>query len=150
VGNVAHAILLASDKLSDQAVSDQVAGQTFFITNNDPRLFWDFQRRLWAGFDAIFPDRAKSAPKKIVVIPRVLAMLMAYLSQFVAWFRGDKDNLFTPYTVTFATATMYFTSAKARRMLGYEPQVSVDEGIERTMAVSLSFSFNLRCSTYCV
>ncbi|KAJ7671487.1 3-beta hydroxysteroid dehydrogenase/isomerase family-domain-containing protein [Mycena polygramma] len=132
-GNIAHAILLASDKLSDPVVSEQVAGQTFFITNNDPRLFWDFTRSVWAGFDRIFPDRPKHAPKKPVVIPRALAMLMAYISQFVAWLRGDKDQFFTPYTVTFATATMYFNSAKARRVLGYEPQVGVDEGIERTL-----------------
>ncbi|KAJ6553599.1 3-beta hydroxysteroid dehydrogenase/isomerase family-domain-containing protein [Mycena vulgaris] len=133
VGNVAHAILLASDKLSDPAAVDQVAGQTFFITNNDPRLFWDFMRSLWAGFDAIFPDRALKKQKS-VVIPRTLALGLAYVMQFVAWLRGDRNQLLTPYTVTFATATMYFSSAKAARVLGYAPQVGVDEGIERTMA----------------
>jgi len=136
VGNVAHSIILAADKLSDPdpAVSAQVVGNTFFITNDDPRPFWDFMRALWAGFDAVLPDRKPAAPKKKpVVIPRPLAMLMAYISQFVAWLRGDKDQPLTPYTVTFATATMYFSSAKARRVLGYEPQVGVEEGIERTM-----------------
>ncbi|KAJ7690078.1 hypothetical protein B0H17DRAFT_1134564 [Mycena rosella] len=118
VGNVAHAILLASDKLSDPAAVDQVAGQIFFITNNDPRPFWDFMRSLWAGFDAIFPDRA-TKKRSPVVIPRSLALVLAYP--------------LTPYTVTFATATMYFSSAKAARVLGYAPQVSVDEDIERTM-----------------
>ncbi|KAJ6577521.1 hypothetical protein B0H19DRAFT_1062127 [Mycena capillaripes] len=134
VRNVAPAILLAPDKLSDPAVADQVAGQTFFIMNNDPRLFWDFMRSLWAGFDAMFPDRPKPAPKKLVVIPHVLALLLAYVIQFFAWVRGDRNQIFTPYTVIFSTAKMYFSSAKARRVLGYEPQVGVEEEIKRTMA----------------
>ncbi|KAJ7760667.1 3-beta hydroxysteroid dehydrogenase/isomerase family-domain-containing protein [Mycena maculata] len=129
VGNVAHAILLTADKLDDPAV----AGQTFFITNDDPRPFWDFMRSLWAGFDATFPDRPRPAAKKPLVIPRALALLVAYVMSFVAWLRGDKAQPFTPYAVTFATATLYFNSAKAKRALGYEPQVGVDEGIRRTM-----------------
>ncbi|KAF7330213.1 NAD(P)-binding protein [Mycena venus] len=148
VGNVAHAILLASDKLSDPAVSDQVAGQAFFITNNDPWPFWDFMRRLWVGFDAMFPDRPKPTPKKLMVIPRTLAMLMAYVFKFLAWLRGAKDPLLTPYTVTFATTSMYFSSAKARRLLGYEPQVSVEEGIERTLTVGLFFVLDVECVAY--
>ncbi|KAJ7131703.1 3-beta hydroxysteroid dehydrogenase/isomerase family-domain-containing protein [Mycena crocata] len=135
VGNIAHAILLASDKLSDPTSAASVAGQAFYITNNDPRRFWDFMRSLWAGFDAAFPDRIQTAPKKkTVVIPRGLAMLMAYAMQFLAWIRGNKDNTFTPYTVTFATASFSFSSAKAQRVLGYAPLVSVDEGISRTIA----------------
>jgi sterol-4alpha-carboxylate 3-dehydrogenase (decarboxylating) len=140
VGNVAHAILLALDKLSDPSDADQVAGQTFFITNNDPRFFWDFMRSLWAGFDTIFPDRAREQ-RSPVVIPRVFALVLAYVMQLVAWLKGDKSQLLTPYTVSFATATMYFNSAKAARVLGYEPQVSVDEGIKRTMAVGLALVF---------
>ncbi|KAJ7510525.1 3-beta hydroxysteroid dehydrogenase/isomerase family-domain-containing protein [Mycena galericulata] len=129
VGNVAHAILLAADKLGDPAV----AGETFFITNNDPRLFWDFMRSLWAGFDAVYPNRPKAVAKKTLVIPRPLALILAYVLQFFAWIRGDKDQPLTPYRVTFATATLYFSSEKARRVLGYEPQVGVDDGIRRTM-----------------
>ncbi|KAJ7116548.1 hypothetical protein C8R44DRAFT_854921 [Mycena epipterygia] len=135
VGNVAHAILLASNRLSNPAVSDQVSGQIFFITKNDPRPFWDFMRSLWTEFDAIFPDRRQNAPaKKTVVLPRAFAFLLAYVMQLMTWLKGDKGQTFTPYTVTFATATMYFSSEKATRALGYEPQVGVDEGIERTMA----------------
>ncbi|KAK7032725.1 NAD(P)-binding protein [Favolaschia claudopus] len=134
VENVAHAILLASAKLDDPEISEQVAGQVFFVTNQEPRPFWDFMRALWAGFDTIFPDRSKPAAKKPVVIPRWMAFVMAYISQFIAWIRGDKNAIFTPYAVSWATTTVYFNCAKARRVLGYEPQVSVEEGIRRTMA----------------
>ncbi|KAJ6614889.1 hypothetical protein B0H10DRAFT_117494 [Mycena sp. CBHHK59/15] len=30
---------------------------------------------------------------------------------------------------------MYFSSAKSRQVLGYEPEVGADEGIQKTMAV---------------
>ncbi|KAJ6488166.1 hypothetical protein C8R47DRAFT_1071913 [Mycena vitilis] len=117
--NIAHAMLLASDKLSDPVVSEQVSGQTFFITNNDR----DSSGILRVAFG---PDSTESFP----IAPSLLRRTQ---SQFVAWLRGGKDQLFTPYTVTFATAKMYFNSAKARRVLGYEPQVGVDEWIERTL-----------------
>ncbi|KAF8066699.1 3-beta hydroxysteroid dehydrogenase/isomerase family-domain-containing protein [Lyophyllum atratum] len=129
VSNITLAIALAADKLH---VSDEVAGQVFFISNNDPWPFWDFMRALWAGFDAIFPDHPKTQ-KRPVVIPRAFAMLLAYIMKFVGWLKGSKEQTLTPYTVTFATATMYFDSAKAKKVLGYEPEVGVREGIQKTM-----------------
>ncbi|KAJ6614884.1 3-beta hydroxysteroid dehydrogenase/isomerase family-domain-containing protein [Mycena sp. CBHHK59/15] len=132
VGNVALALVLAADKLYDPSVSDEVVGGVFFINNNDPRFFWDFMRSLWAGFDDIFPDHPKK--KKAVVIPRAFALLLAYLMNFVAWIKGTREQTLTPYTVKFATASMYFNGAKAKRVLGYEPEVGVDEGIQKTMA----------------
>ncbi|KAJ7634516.1 3-beta hydroxysteroid dehydrogenase/isomerase family-domain-containing protein [Roridomyces roridus] len=129
VSDIAHALILAADKLEDPAAD--VAGQTFFITGNEPILFWDFMRRMWAGFDAAFPHLAKPA-RKPAVIPRPLVFLLAYAMQFVAWITGREPSL-TPYKATFATATMYFSSEKAKRLLGYTPKVSVDEGIRRTI-----------------
>ncbi|GLB35206.1 putative C-3 sterol dehydrogenase [Lyophyllum shimeji] len=129
VSNITLAIVLAADKLH---ISDGIAGQVFFVSNNDPWPFWDFMRALWTGFDAIFPDHPKNE-KKPVVIPRAFAMLLAYIMQFVGWLKGSKEQTLTPYTVTFATATMYFNSAKAKRLLGYEPEVGVREGIQRTL-----------------
>jgi hypothetical protein len=137
VGNIAQAILLASDKLHDASNANKVAGQVFFITNNDPRPFWDFMRALWSGFDGIFPDRPKNQ-KRQVVIPRAFALLLAYVMKFVGWITNKKEQTLTPYTVTFATATMYFSSAKAKRVLGYEPEVGVDEGIRKTLEVNRS------------
>ncbi|KZT71644.1 NAD(P)-binding protein [Daedalea quercina L-15889] len=131
VGNIAYALVLAADKLPDAAV----AGEVFFITNNDPRLFWDFMRAMWAKFDEAFPEEAaKRSKKKPVVIPRPLAFALAYVLGWVAWLRGKEPPTMTPYAVTFVTGTMYFSSEKARRVLGYEPEVGVDEGLDRTVA----------------
>lgn len=135
VGNIALAILLASNKLHDPLSLNEVSGQVFFITNNDPRPFWDFMRALWDGFDRIFPDHPKNQ-KRCVVIPRVFALLLAYVLKFVGWVTNNKEQTLMPYTVTFTTATMYFNSAKAKRVLGYEPKVGVEEGIQKTLEVS--------------
>ncbi|KAH9839059.1 3-beta hydroxysteroid dehydrogenase/isomerase family-domain-containing protein [Rhodofomes roseus] len=130
VSNVAHALVLACDKLPDPAV----AGEVFFITNNDPRLFWDFMRALWGRLDEAFPEEeAKRTKRKPVVIPRLVAFVLAYVMGWVAWLRGADPPPLTPYAVTFATSTMYFTSEKAKRLLGYEPEVGVDEGLDLTV-----------------
>ena len=133
VSNVALALVLAADKLEEPGV----AGEVFFITNGEPWPFWDFMRALWAAMDEQFPYQRKPA-KKPVVIPRTVAMGLAYVVSFFAWVVGKKDNNFTPYTVGFATMSMYFDDSKARRLLGYKPEVSVKEGIEKTMKVRKS------------
>ncbi|THU89235.1 hypothetical protein K435DRAFT_729339 [Dendrothele bispora CBS 962.96] len=128
VGNVALALVLAADKLDN----DGVSGQAFFVGNNDPRPFWDFMRTIWDGFDDAFPNQARPK-KKPFVIPRAAALLLAHLMGFFAWILRRDPPVLTPYTVTFATASFTFSSAKAKKLLGYEPEVSVDEGIKRTI-----------------
>jgi sterol-4alpha-carboxylate 3-dehydrogenase (decarboxylating) len=137
VGNVALALVLAADKLSDPSCTDQVAGEVFIINNHDPRPFWSFMRSLWAGFDEIFPEHPKNE-KKPVVIPRMFALLLAYVMRFLGWLKGKPEHMLTPYTVKFATAAMYFNTEKATRILGYKPEVGVDDGIRKTMAVCIS------------
>ncbi|KAJ7846938.1 3-beta hydroxysteroid dehydrogenase/isomerase family-domain-containing protein [Mycena leptocephala] len=133
VGNVALALVLASDKLGDASLADQVGGEVFFINNNDPRHFWSFMRSVWAGFDEIFPEHPKNQ-KKPFVIPRTFALLLAYVMKFLGWIKGKPEQTLTPYTVKFTTAVMYFNTEKAKRLLGYEPEVGVDDGIKKTMA----------------
>ncbi|KAE9409553.1 hypothetical protein BT96DRAFT_984615 [Gymnopus androsaceus JB14] len=100
--------------------SIEVAGQSLFITNNDPRPFWDFMRALWSGFDRIFPDHPRIL-KRQVVIPRMFTFFLAYVMATVGWLKNQQEQTLMPYTVTFATATMYFSSEKAKKTLGYAP-----------------------------
>jgi sterol-4alpha-carboxylate 3-dehydrogenase (decarboxylating) len=148
VGNVALALVLASDKLGDASLADQVGGEVFFINNNDPRHFWSFMRSVWAGFDEIFPEHPKNQ-KKPFVIPRTFALLLAYVMKFLGWIKGKPEQTLTPYTVKFTTAVMYFNTEKAKRLLGYEPEVGVDDGIKKTMAVCIYLtSVGLKCSLF--
>ncbi|KAF5352062.1 hypothetical protein D9758_009398 [Tetrapyrgos nigripes] len=96
VANVALALVLAADKLEN----NEVAGQVFFIANNEPCLFWDFMRNLWDGFDQAFPNEAHPG-NKITVIPRFIALLLAHVTGLVAWLLRRDPPLLTPYTVKF-------------------------------------------------
>jgi sterol-4alpha-carboxylate 3-dehydrogenase (decarboxylating) len=135
VTNVALAVVLAADKLNDMTASKEVAGQAFFITNNEPWPFWDFMRTLWRQFDEAFPDQVQPK-KKQFVIPRFLALALAYIMKFMALVAGKKEPTFTPNNVTFATTTMYFSTEKAKKLLGYEPEISLLDGIHKTIEVS--------------
>jgi sterol-4alpha-carboxylate 3-dehydrogenase (decarboxylating) len=129
VGNVVHAHLLAAVMLD---LIPGVGGEIFFVTNGAPIPFWDFPRMLWARLAA-----ASVAPlpvKKTVVISRAVAMFIALIAELVAWATG-KEPILTRFRVKFSCATRWHSIDKARRILGYSPLVSNEEGIERTVKV---------------
>ncbi|KAA1469825.1 C-3 sterol dehydrogenase [Dentipellis sp. KUC8613] len=106
----------------------QVAGQAFFITNGEPLYFWDFARGIWR---MIAPD--KYPARKNIVLPKSVGLALATLSEWWGWLVG-KEPTFTRFRVTFASASRWHNIEKARRVLGYEPQIGVEEGMRRTVA----------------
>ncbi|KAF8908903.1 C-3 sterol dehydrogenase [Gymnopilus junonius] len=94
----------------------QVAGQVFFITNGEPTYFWDFPRM--------------RSPRGIIKLPKSVGLAAATGSEWFGWLTG-KDVTFTKFKVTFSCATRYHNIEKARRVLGYEPEVGIEEGVKR-------------------
>ncbi|KAF9527541.1 C-3 sterol dehydrogenase [Crepidotus variabilis] len=130
------------DQLSDQALKRtkiaqpdinplQVAGQVFFITNGEPVYFWDFPRKIWAEMDKLFPG--KRQPRKPTVLPKAVGFAIASVSEGYSYVTGQEVT-FNKFKVTFTCATRYHNIEKARRILGYEPVVGVDEGVKRAVA----------------
>ena len=115
----------------------QVAGQAFFITNGEPLYFWDFARSIWRELGLV-------ETRSRIVIPKVLGWYMARAAEYWGWVSG-REVQFTTYRVGFSCTTRWYNIEKARRVLGYEPDVGVEEGIRRTVKVcSSSFlSWNL-------
>ncbi|EGN97980.1 hypothetical protein SERLA73DRAFT_56469 [Serpula lacrymans var. lacrymans S7.3] len=113
----------------------QVAGQAFFITNGEPVYFWDFMRLIWLQLD---PPGSKRADHRIYVIPRAFGMVLGYLAETWASVIG-KEAGFTRYRVGYSCATRYHNIEKARRVLGYEPQVGLEEGVRRMVEVRITF-----------
>ncbi|KAG1822478.1 uncharacterized protein BJ212DRAFT_1328108 [Suillus subaureus] len=118
----------------DQPRRLQVAGQVFFITNGEPVYFWDFMRLIWLALD---PPSSKSpsgaserAQRPAWVIPRSFGMVLGFLSECWASLIG-KEAGFTRYRVGYSCATRYHNIEKARRVLGYEPEVGLEEGVRR-------------------
>jgi len=114
----------------------QVAGQVFFITNGEPTYFWDFPRMIWNEFDRYFPGKRK--PRSVVKLSKSIGLAAATGSEWFGYMTG-KDVTFTKFKVTFSCATRYHNIEKARRVLGYEPLVGLEEGVKRTVEVCLLF-----------
>ncbi|KAF9046323.1 C-3 sterol dehydrogenase [Panaeolus papilionaceus] len=118
----------------------QVAGQVFFITNGEPTYFWDFPRIIWSELDNYFPG--KRTPRSPTVLPRSVGLALASASEWFGYLTG-REVTFTRFKVTFSCANRYHNIEKARRVLGYEPQVGLQEGVKRTIEVCKKVSHSL-------
>lgn len=128
--NVAHAHCLAAMKLRQHRSMTQplepdmrVDGEVFIVTNDEPRYFWSFMRRVWQ----ITGD--KTRPDEVVAVPRFFAMMMAAVLEWVFWGFGLGDPPLTRTVVRLACMTRWFCIGKAKKRLGYEPLVSLDDAL---------------------
>lgn len=136
VGNLADAHLLAANAMLETDGQDPrppnapvVDGESFNITNDDPWLFWDFQRAISAlvGLPV--------SPKDITVIPKWVGLTMGFISEWVVWAtsRGTRTPNMTREGIRFSTLTRTLSVEKAKRVLGYKPAVSMQEGLDRSV-----------------
>jgi sterol-4alpha-carboxylate 3-dehydrogenase (decarboxylating) len=110
-----------------------VSGQAFFITNCEPLYFWDFPRILHHHFDAAFPDKRPLSIRtlqKRTILPTPLGLVAAWGAEWYSWLVG-KEPTFTRFRVVYSTVNRWYNVEKARRVLGYEPKVGVEEGVRR-------------------
>ena len=73
------------------------------------------------------------------MIPKSVAMVMAGLTELIAWLTGKEPN-FTRFKVVFTCASHWHRIDKAKNTLRYKPQVSMNEGLDLTVAVSREFT----------
>ncbi|KAH8824934.1 C-3 sterol dehydrogenase [Flagelloscypha sp. PMI_526] len=124
---------LSTAKLYNPEVSPlQVAGQAFFITNGEPIYFWDFARLIWSYLFEWFPEKKHKQTAAPWVLSKDTGMMIASLLETAGWLTGKKTVL-TRFRVSFCCSTRWHNIEKARRVLGYEPQVGVEEGVRRMM-----------------
>jgi sterol-4alpha-carboxylate 3-dehydrogenase (decarboxylating) len=128
VENVADAHLVAAAKLRTNPTA--VAGQAFFITNDEPVRFWDFIGTIHSGFDRYTGQDLTSRQR--IIIPRSLSYILAVFAEIFAWISGKKAT-FTRMNVTYSCATRWYNIEKAKRVLGYVPNVKLYDGLNRTM-----------------
>ena len=120
VGNAADAHLLAADRIEPGA---PISGKAYFITNGEPRPVAEIVNALLAA--------AGVPPVTRHVSPVAAKAISAVLETAWKLFRLSGEPPLTRFVAAeLATAHWYDISA-ARRDLGYEPRVSIDEGLAR-------------------
>lgn len=127
VDNVADAHVLAVENL---LTSKTAAGEAIFITNEQPVPFRDFCLAVWREFGHFPPFE--------IHMPRAVAASFGFIADIVTQITGTATTL-SRGSVDDATCVRYCNGEKARRLLGYSPQVGLEEGIRRSCDVSKQY-----------
>jgi nucleoside-diphosphate-sugar epimerase len=114
----------AVDGLLLALTAPAAAGQTYVLTNGESVELWAMVRALLRGL---------GLPPRLPRIPVPVAMAVAALMEGRSYVTGCEPRL-TRYTVAVLARTQTYNIAAARRDLGYRPSISVEEGLERTLA----------------
>jgi len=123
VENAALAQLLASRCLKEGAA---VCGRVYFITNDEPVLLWDFIDRILRGVG-------------IQSVRRRISLRMAYglgvgLENIYSLLHLNGEPVMTRFLALQLATTHTYSITRAKRDLGYVPEVSMNEGLERLLA----------------
>lgn len=117
IDNVVDALLLC------QQAPATTLGKKYNITNGEPVLIWAKLNDLCAQLGYTFPSRHVAFP---------VAFALATLAESThALFRLKGEPRLTRYTVSLLAKSMTLDISAARRDLGYQPRISIDEGLER-------------------
>jgi nucleoside-diphosphate-sugar epimerase len=117
VENVAQALVLAMQ-------AHAAAGKTYTITNDEHPALWEVIRQVLQHLGLSTYLRQ---------LPLGAALAAARLMELRAALTG-KEPLLTRYSVSILARTQTYNISAARRDLGYQPGVSLAEGITRTLA----------------
>ncbi|KAK1632321.1 hypothetical protein QYE76_006636 [Lolium multiflorum] len=124
VENVAHANICAEQALCSD--TDSVAGKPFFITNGAPAKTWEFMSCMM---------EAMGCQRPRINLPAKVVLFVAQISNMIHHRLGlpmSSTPLLYPDTVYFLSCTRTFNTSKARKLLGYDPIVSLEDGIMKT------------------
>jgi nucleoside-diphosphate-sugar epimerase len=120
IDNAADAHLLAADRLD---AGTPCSGKTYFISNGEPLPLWELINRMLACAD-------------LPPVTRRISATAAYLAGgmlegiYSATGRQDEPRM-TRFVARQLTTSHWFSLDAARRDLGYQPKVSVEEGLRR-------------------
>jgi nucleoside-diphosphate-sugar epimerase len=120
VKDAATAHLLAADRLSP---GSPVSGKAFFISQGQPISSWDFMDRVL---------KAAGLPAITGHVPPSLAYAAGWIAEGLYRLLPLKgEPPITRFLAEELATAHWFDISAARRDLGYDPQVSMEEGFRR-------------------
>ncbi len=120
VDNAARAHLQAADRL---APGSPVAGKAYFISNGEPIPLWEMVNRILAA-GGIAPVTKSIPPKAAYAIGTACEKIWG-------WFRLSGEPPMTRFVANELSTAHWFDISAARLELGYHPEVTIDEGLQR-------------------
>jgi len=124
VTNVADAHILTSDKIKSGSGID---GEVFNITNDEPCSPWRITGALYKGLGYGEP---------YIQLPLFMMWYLSLLMDLIVWLLSPFVTLhptFTHFRIASVAANRWFNMDKAKKVLGYKPKVSLQEGIDRAV-----------------
>lgn len=120
IDDAVDAHILAAVQLSPRS---DISGNAYFLSSGDPRPLWEIVDRMLAAA-GLGPVRRS--------VPKGLAFAAADACEF-AWrtFGASSEPPLTRFLVSQLTTAHWFNIGAAKRELGWEPRVGLDEGMER-------------------
>ena len=105
----------------------KLGGEAYFVTNGEPLGFWEFVDKILVALGK--PTTRGRIPYSVAYA----AATLAESADRVLRRASGPENGLTRFAIRYMCTHHYFSIDKARRDLGYEPMVSIDEGIRRTI-----------------
>ena len=116
VENVAYSLRLAME-------SEKANGKTYNITNGEPT---EFKKIL----DKLFEEIGEKANYRKMNI-NLMYFVASVIEVFYKLFRIYKEPMITKYTIATLGYSQSLNIEKAKRDLGYNPKITLEEGIEK-------------------
>ena len=120
VDNAADAHVLALEALQKNPGS---RGRPYFITNGEPRNVWDFIGEILKA--------AGMGPIKRSVPAGPAMVYSTILEKYYRVFRKGEEPPLSRFLVKELITSHWYDISAARKELGYEPKISMDEGLKR-------------------
>lgn len=120
IDNAVEAHLLAADRLEP---GSPVAGKAYFISNGEPMPVWDLINKIL--------ETAGVPPVTKTISPRVAYATGAVLEFVYGALRLGGEPPMTRFVAEELSTAHWFDLTAARRDLGYEPRVTIEEGLQR-------------------
>jgi len=120
IDNAAEAHLLAADRLAPGAA---LCGKAYFLSNGEPVNCWEFINQV-LGLSGVPPIQRRISIRAAYAVGALLEGLWTLLG------RTDEPRM-TRFLAAQLATSHYYNIAAARRDLGYEPRVSMAEGMRR-------------------